>query len=80
MNVELITKEDLQRFKVELLEEIMSLLPVQPTQMREPKKEWMKSKEFMKLIECTEGKLQRLRIRGEIEHKKIGGRYYYRLR
>lgn len=77
MNVDLITKDDLERFKKELLEEIRrsQLYPRKPNQET---RVWLKSYEVRELLNISEGTLQNLRINGTIPYNKIGGLMYYR--
>lgn len=75
MNVELITKEDLQRLRFELLDDIKQLLG---TKQQPGFKEWLKAAEVRKLLSISDGKLQGLRINGMLRSSKIGGVHYYR--
>ncbi len=80
MNVELITKEDFEKFKTELLSEIKLLLKTElpvPVTPKVDSETWIKSRAALKLLNCSESTLQRLRITGGVKHKKIGGSYYY---
>jgi hypothetical protein len=74
MAATIITLEDLQNFKLELLEEIQKLLsqrnPV-------PVRKWLKSHEVRKLLTISPGTLQNLRINGTLPFTKIGGVIYY---
>ena len=72
MNLDLLTREDFQIFKRELLEEIR--LIVQP---HTEKKDWLKSSDVMKILACSPGTLQNLRINGTLPFTKIGGTIYY---
>jgi hypothetical protein len=74
MSVELMTKEDLQQFRAELLSEIRQMLTFIP----EKPKEWIKSAEVKKLLKISSGTLVNLRINGRLTFSKIGGTYYYR--
>ena len=72
MNLDLLTREDLQIFKRELLEEIR--LIIQP---HTEKKDWLKSSDVQKILNCSPGTLQNLRINGTLPFTKIGGTIYY---
>jgi hypothetical protein len=74
MSAEIITKEDLQAFKIELLADLRKIVLEVP----EKPKEWMKSAELKKLLKVSHGTLQNLRISGQLKFSKIGGTYYYR--
>ena len=68
-----ITKEDLQQFKIELLEGIKELLLVRTTQQ----KLWLRTSEVKELLNISSGTLQNLRINGTLSYTKIGGLLYY---
>lgn len=74
MSAEVITKEDLQAFRVELLSDIKALLGTKV----EPAKEWLKTSEVRTLLKVSSGTLQNLRTSGQLKYSKIGGTYYYR--
>ncbi|GGP06727.1 transcriptional regulator [Cloacibacterium rupense] len=73
MNVSLITKEDLQEFKNELIEEIKDLLDNKSTEQ----KRWLKSNEVKEILNISSGTLQNLRINGTLRYSKVGGTLYY---
>ncbi|SDF16011.1 Helix-turn-helix domain-containing protein [Mucilaginibacter pineti] len=74
MSVEVITKEDLQAFRLQLLGDIKQLLG----EKTEVAKEWLKGTEVRKMLKVSHGTLQNLRIAGKLCYSKIGGTYYYR--
>jgi hypothetical protein len=80
MAVEIITKEDLQEFRIQLLEDVKGLL--QQVQLKQPMqqttKEWLKSSEVRDLLHISPNTLQNLRIQGTIGYTKIGGIFFYR--
>ncbi|UPK67934.1 helix-turn-helix domain-containing protein [Chitinophaga filiformis] len=69
-----VTLEDLKRFKIELLEEILQLLG--KSHNEEPKK-WLKTYEVRKLLNVSAGTLQTLRLNGTLPYTKLGGALYY---
>jgi len=73
-SIELITKEDLEHFRSELLKDLKLLLR-QPASAEE--KKWLKSSEVRKLLKISPGTLQNLRINGTLAYTKIGGTIYY---
>jgi hypothetical protein len=73
--IEMITREDLNAFKSELMEEIKQL--IKPGQGQS--KQWLKSNEVRKLLNISPGTLQNLRINGTLRFTKIGGMMYYKL-
>jgi hypothetical protein len=73
MNVA-VTKQDLENLKAELLAELKVMLNIQ---VKAPEKKWLKGREMMELLKCSDSKLQSLRVRNKIDFKKVGGTYYY---
>lgn len=73
MAVNILTQEDLQHFKAELISELKTIMkPV-----TEPPRKWLKSEEVKKLLKVSPGTLQTLRINGTLQYTKIGGILYY---
>lgn len=73
MAIEVLTKEDLNQFKTELLAEMAKLVNATP----QNKQKWLKSKEVLDLLTISSGTLQNLRINGTLTFTKIGGTIYY---
>jgi hypothetical protein len=74
MAVEIITKEDLHSFRVELLNDLKQTLS---HHLPEKPKQWLKSPEVRRLLKISPGTLQNLRINGTLRFTKIGGIIYY---
>ena len=74
MATEIITTEDLQEFKLELLKELEKLLKAMNGQAC---KKWLKSPDVRKLLNISPGTLQNLRVNGTLPYTKIGGVIYY---
>ena len=74
MATAIITTDDLQTFRIELLEDIKILLKESSGQ---PGKKWLKSYEVQKVLAISAGTLQTLRNNETIEYTKIGGVIYY---
>lgn len=72
--VEIITKEDLQQFKNELIQEIRSI--IKPTQSET--KGWLRSTDVRKMLKISPGTLQNLRINGTLRFTKIGSIMFYK--
>ncbi|WP_369753935.1 DNA-binding protein [Flavobacterium sp. WC2409] len=75
---DMITKEDLRQFGLELLGNIGTLM----TQTKEVQgeivdQEWIKSKQVRTLMNMSPGSVQNLRVTQKIRFKKILGSYYY---
>jgi DNA-binding Xre family transcriptional regulator len=66
-----LTTADLDKFRVQLIDEIKALLDD-----KRPKK-WLKTPEVMELLGISEVTLQTLRNRGKIPFRKLGGICYY---
>lgn len=73
MKIDIITKEDLEEFKTELLEEIKKLFQIKNTE----KKLWLRSPEVKELLKISTGTLQNLRVNGTLSYTRIGGTLYY---
>lgn len=73
MAIEVITKEDLNEFRLLLLNDFKELLKTNPQQT----KQWLKSKEVRTLLNISPGTLQTLRINKTLSYTKIGGILYY---
>ena len=68
----LVTVQDLQELKAEIISEIEQITKKQTTQ-----KEWLKSSEVMEMLSISSGTLQSLRINRDIPFTKMGGILYY---
>jgi hypothetical protein len=73
MAMEILTKEDLNSFKIELFKELGSLL----NRKSENHKEWLRSADVRKLLSISNGTLQTLRINGTLPFTKMGGTIFY---
>lgn len=74
MSVELLTKEDLQTFRLQLLSDLKALINTKEN----ANVEWLRSNEIKKKLKISPGTLQNLRISGKLKPTKIGGIYFYR--
>lgn len=73
MAVEILTKEDLVKFRTELIEDIKKAVSGQPNEA----KKWLKSYEVRRMLKISPGTLQNMRINGTLPFTKIGGVMYY---
>lgn len=73
MAIEVITREDLNEFRIMLLNDLKEILLNKPQQT----KQWLKSNEVRKLLNISPGTLQNLRINGTLSYTKVGGTMYY---
>ncbi|MCU4157779.1 helix-turn-helix domain-containing protein [Carboxylicivirga sp. A043] len=74
MSIEVLTTEDLKEFKTELLSEIKQLILSQDVTQT---KQWLKTKEVLKILRISPNTLTNMRISGDLPATKIGGIYYY---
>ena len=74
MQIEILTREELHRFKSELIEEIKQTIRIHETVTN---KQFLRSSEVRKLLKISSGTLQNLRIKGILPYEKIGGIFYY---
>lgn len=74
MSAKIITPEDLNEFKNDLLSGIKEIMNHQPDKNH---KKWLKSPEVRELLSISPGTLQNLRINGTLPYTKIGGVIYY---
>lgn len=76
MAIQVLTKEDLQQFKVELLTELKQIFNSQ-AQSGKPMKQWLKSYEVREIMSISRSTLQTLRSNGTLKATKIGGLMFY---
>ena len=74
MTNELLTREDLQHFRAQLLIELKEVL--QPS--KQSTKQWLKSSEVRKMLGISHGTLQNLRITKSLPYTKLGGIMFYK--
>ena len=74
MTNELLTREDLQQFRMQLLGELKEVLQ----QSKQSTKQWLKSSEVRKMLGISHGTLQNLRITRSLPYTKLGGIMFYR--
>lgn len=72
---QLITIEDLEVFKADLLNEIKKMLT--PGMTQPARKEWLRSSEVRKMLGISPGTLQNLRVSGKLPFTKVGGINFY---
>jgi hypothetical protein len=73
MAIEVLTKEDLQTFRHELLNDLKQLFETKPPEQ----KKWLRSSDVRTLMNISAGTLQNMRISGILKPTKIGGILYY---
>lgn len=75
MNINIVTKEDLQLFKEELFQKIAELMQTKSGSLD---KKWLKSVDVKSILNISSGTLQNLRINNTLNSKKVGGTHYYK--
>jgi hypothetical protein len=78
MAAEIITREDLQHFRTQLLNELKEFIQQLKKETSSSVVEGYKTKHVRKILDCSNGKLQALRISGKLRCNKVGGTLYYR--
>ena len=75
---EIITKEDLRQFGLQLLDKMRIIVQeTTHTQTELVQPEWLKSKAVKKLLDISAGSVQNLRVTQKVRFKKVLGSYYY---
>lgn len=74
MVTNIITLEDLEIFKQELLEEIKKLLSQRQSSQSQ---RWLKSHQVRRLLTISPGTLQQMRLNGMLPFTKVGGVIFY---
>ena len=75
MAIEVITREDLQQFRTQLINDLKELLIPKEAKLVKP---WLRNSEVKKLLNISANTIQRLRIAGKLPSSKVGGIHYYR--
>ena len=73
MTTILLSKEDLDIFKKEIILEMKNLLNA-----RNSLPEVLKSNQVKKILQCSDGKLDALRRSGTLPYTNLDGTYYYK--
>jgi hypothetical protein len=77
MSVEIVTKEDLQAFRMLLLNDIKVMMVKVFREIPTQSVEGYKTKDVRKILGCSVNKLVSLRSARKIRWKKVGGTIYY---
>ena len=72
MTFEVITKQDLDNLKSEIIKEVSTLLG-----SRREEKKWLKSADDREMLNISAGTLQNLRVNGTLPYTKLGGTMFY---
>jgi len=76
MKLDLITIEDLEIFKEDLLTEIKEMLKGSP--QSDTSSEWLRSAQVRDLLNISQGTLQNLRINRTLSYSMVGKTVYYK--
>jgi hypothetical protein len=76
MPIEVITKADLEEFRVKLLNDLKKLIN---TTEKPVSKKWLRSYEVKQLLGISTGTLQNFTINGVLHPRKIGGLNYFNM-
>ncbi len=76
MGVEIITKEDLQAFRLQIVNDIKDLISREHANGE--LQEWLRSNDVRRLLKISPGTLQSFRMSGTLKSKKVGGIHFYR--
>jgi Helix-turn-helix domain len=76
MATEVITKNDLEEFRLKLLSDIEQF--IRPPEQTLSTKPFLKNADVRKLLNISSNTLQRLRITGRLQSTKVGGTHFYR--
>jgi hypothetical protein len=72
--IDIITKDDLELFKEDLIREITSLIKPQTSDV----KQWLRSIEVRTLLKISPATLQNFRVNGTLSFTKVGGIFFYK--
>jgi hypothetical protein len=75
MELDIITRNDLEDFRVRMLADIKELIEMRSGISPKP---WLKGSEVRKLLGISAGTLQNLRVTGKLKSSKVGGVHFYR--
>lgn len=75
MSIEIVTMDELQIFKRELISEIEKLL--QDLRGNQGNRKWLRTSEVRVLLGLSAGTLQNLRINGTLPYTRLNGVIYY---
>ncbi len=77
MSVEIVTKEDLQHLRLQLINDLKDFVVQVKSEIASPSLEGMKTKHVRKILDCSYNKVQALRIAGKLRCNKVGGTLYF---
>ena len=72
--MELLTKDDLSKIKIEIIQEVKKI--ISPVSLENP--EFLRTSQVKELLGCSESKIETLRKNGTLPFQKVGGSIYYK--
>ncbi|OFX27009.1 MAG: hypothetical protein A2033_16065 [Bacteroidetes bacterium GWA2_31_9] len=78
MPVEIVTQDDLLRFKQDLIKELLIEFKKITGYSNHGSKKWLRSKDLRAMLNISPNTLQKFRISGKLPCKKICGIWFYR--
>jgi hypothetical protein len=76
MSVEIVTREDLQVLRIQLIDDFKAML-IQTKATSNESLEGFKTSHVRKILGCSTNKLAALRVARKLRAKKVGGTIYY---
>ena len=77
---DIVTKDDLRQFSLQLLDKIKILMQESVVVKNETiQPQWIKSKAVRRMLDISAGSVQNLRVTEKIRFKKVLGSYYYNI-
>lgn len=77
MAAQVVTTEDLQHFRIQLLNELKTFVGELINDKAGNSIEGYKTKQVRQILGCCTNTLQALRVSGKLRCRKVGGRLYY---
>ncbi|HWJ30357.1 MAG TPA: helix-turn-helix domain-containing protein [Flavisolibacter sp.] len=74
MEMDIVTRADLQAFRIELLNDLKLLFGKDDRQASKP---WLRNQEVCRLLSISSSTLKRMRISGKMKSTKVCGIHYY---
>lgn len=74
MAINIVTKEDLEQFRQDLLKDLKDYFN---KNHKEPAKKYLKSYEVRELLGISRGTLQQMRLNGTLTYTQVGGLMFY---
>jgi len=72
MNIEIISRDELESFRQSLLGDLKEILDFAFTRTK-----WIRTAEAKELLSCSAATLKNLRLKNILPYSKLGGSYFY---